>query len=96
MATDLIAPEKSMSSVLSGVELYMPLAGLLDLEEEVKRLEQELKRLDDEVTRVQKKLGNEGFVAKAPQNVVDAEKAKEQDYLEQREKVQARIHELKN
>ncbi|SDN58395.1 valine--tRNA ligase [Alkalicoccus daliensis] len=96
LGTDLKAPEKSMSSVLSGVELYMPLEGLLDLDAEVKRLEAEVKRLDGEVTRVQKKLGNEGFVAKAPQKVVDEERAKEKDYAEQREKVLARLEELKN
>lgn len=96
MGTELTAPEKSMSSILTGVELYMPLAGLLDIDEEISRLNDELKRLDGEVTRVQKKLGNEGFTAKAPQNVVDQEKAKEKDYIEQLEKVKARIQELKN
>ncbi|AOM82937.1 valine--tRNA ligase [Salisediminibacterium beveridgei] len=96
MGTQLTAPEKSMSSVLKGLELYMPLAGLLDLDEEIRRLNDELKRLDGEVARVQKKLGNEGFTAKAPQNVVDEERAKEKDYIQQREKVQARINELKN
>ncbi|PYZ93956.1 valine--tRNA ligase [Salipaludibacillus keqinensis] len=95
IASDLTAPEKSMSSVLSGVELYMPLAGLLDLDAEVERLQGELKRLDGEVTRVQKKLGNEGFIKKAPEKVVEEERAKEKDYLEQKEKVQARINELK-
>ncbi|WP_026690529.1 valine--tRNA ligase [Alteribacter aurantiacus] len=96
MAVDMTAPEKSMSSVLSGVELYMPLAGLLDLDAEIERLEGERKRLDQEVTRVQKKLGNQGFVAKAPEAVVEAEREKEKDYLEQRDKVDARIAELKN
>ncbi|UCZ55357.1 valine--tRNA ligase [Bacillus shivajii] len=96
METGMKAPEKSMSSVLSGVELYLPLAGLLDLDAEIARLEGEVKRLDDEVNRVQKKLGNEGFVAKAPENVVQAEREKEKDYVEQRDKVKARIEELKN
>ncbi|MDQ0256495.1 valyl-tRNA synthetase [Evansella vedderi] len=95
VGTGLTAPEKSMSSVLSGVELYLPLAGLLDLDAEIKRLEGELKRLDGEVTRVQKKLSNEGFVAKAPEKVIAAEREKEKDYLEQREKVKARLEELK-
>jgi valyl-tRNA synthetase len=95
IATDLEAPEKSMSSILSGVELYMPLAGLLDLDAELKRLQGELKRLDGEVIRVQKKLSNEGFVKKAPEKVIEEERAKEKDYLEQQEKVRARIEELK-
>jgi valyl-tRNA synthetase len=95
IGTDLQAPEKSMSSILTGVDLYLPLAGLLDIDAEVARLEKEVKRLDGEVERVQKKLGNQGFVAKAPAAVIEEEKAKEQDYLEKRATVQARIEELK-
>ncbi len=95
LGTDLTAPEKSMSSVLSGVELYLPLAGLLDLDAEIARLEKELKKLDGEVERVQKKLNNQGFVAKAPAHVIEEEKAKEKDYVEKRATVQARIDELK-
>ncbi|SES04028.1 valine--tRNA ligase [Salisediminibacterium halotolerans] len=95
VAEDLTAPEKSVSSVLSGVELYMPLAGMIDLDAEIERLEKELKRLDGEVERVQKKLANEGFTAKAPEHVVEEEREKEKDYSQQREKVKARIAELK-
>ncbi len=95
LGIDLQAPEKSMSSILTGVELYLPLAGLLDLDAEIARLEKELKRLDSEVERVQKKLNNQGFIAKAPAAVIEEEKAKEQDYLEKRETVQERINELK-
>ncbi|HEY9576652.1 MAG TPA: hypothetical protein VIR64_03170, partial [Pseudobacillus sp.] len=47
-----------------------------------------------EVERVQKKLGNERFVSKAPQKVVDEERAKEQDYLEKRAAVEARMKEM--
>jgi valyl-tRNA synthetase len=96
VGTDFQAPEKSMSSVLSGVELYMPLAGLLDLDAEIDRLGKEVKRLDGEVARLQKKLSNEGFIAKAPEKVVEEERMKEKDYMEQREKVQARLEELKH
>ncbi|SDI70529.1 valine--tRNA ligase [Alteribacillus bidgolensis] len=93
--TDLDAPEKSVSQVLTGATLYMPLAGLIDLDEEIARLQKEQEKLDKEVERVQKKLANEGFVKKAPAHVVDEEKQKEKDYLEKREKVTARIQELK-
>ncbi|HHY20584.1 MAG TPA: valine--tRNA ligase, partial [Bacilli bacterium] len=95
IGTDIIAPEKSMSNVLSGVELFLPLAGLLNLDEEIARLEKELDKLDKEVERVQKKLSNEGFVAKAPAKVIEEERKKEQDYIEKRETVKARIAELK-
>lgn len=84
-----------MSAVVSGAEVYLPLAGLIDIEQELARLEKELKRLDAEVERVEKKLANPGFISKAPENVIAAEKAKQQDYVAQREQVRARIKELK-
>ncbi|SFE70301.1 valine--tRNA ligase [Alteribacillus iranensis] len=94
--TDIEAPEKSVSQVVTGAELYMPLAGLIDIDEEIARLEKEKEKLDKEVTRVQKKLSNEGFLKKAPEQVVEEEKQKEKDYVEKREKVTARIEELKS
>jgi valyl-tRNA synthetase len=88
------APDKSVTAVVTGAELYLPLSGLIDIEEEIKRLRSELKKLDAEVERVQKKLANEGFVKKAPAAVVEKEREKERDYLEKREKVRERIREL--
>jgi valyl-tRNA synthetase len=90
----LTAPDKSISAVVTGAEIYLPLAGLINIDEEIKRLQDELKKWESEVERVQKKLSNEGFVKKAPANVIDAERAKEKDYLEKRAKVQERIKEL--
>ncbi|WP_047150608.1 valine--tRNA ligase [Aneurinibacillus tyrosinisolvens] len=95
ISMDLDAPEKAMSSVLTGAELYLPLAGLIDIEQEVGRLEKELATLNAEVERVQKKLANKGFVDKAPAQVIEQERAKEKDYLDKQAKVQARIQELK-
>ncbi|WP_240374708.1 valine--tRNA ligase [Bacillus piscicola] len=94
MQTDLAAPEKSVSKVVTGAELYMPLSGLIDIDEEIARLEKEKEKLDKEVQRVQKKLENEGFMKKAPEKVVAEERQKEKDYVEKREKVKARIQEL--
>ncbi|MFA9458273.1 valine--tRNA ligase [Halalkalibacter sp. AB-rgal2] len=96
MAVGLSAPEKSMSQVLTGVELYLPLAGLLDLDAEIARLEKELQKLDKEVERVEKKLNNQGFLAKAPEKVIEEEKAKKEDYEAKRAAVRLRISELKD
>ncbi|MGM7702200.1 valine--tRNA ligase [Pseudalkalibacillus sp. Hm43] len=96
MALDLVAPDKAMTSVVSGVEIFLPLEGLIDIEEEIKRLENEYKKWDAEVERVQKKLSNEGFVKKAPEKVVEEERAKEKTYVDNRQKVEERIKELKN
>jgi len=89
------APEKAMTAVVSGAEIYLPLQGLINIEEEIARLERELEKLNKEVERVQKKLANEKFVAKAPTQVVEEERAKEKDYLEKRATVQERLEELR-
>ncbi|WP_018921625.1 valine--tRNA ligase [Salsuginibacillus kocurii] len=92
--TKIDPPEKAVSHVLSGAELYMPLEGLIDVEAEVERLRKEKEKLDKEVERVQKKLSNEGFVSKAPAHVVEEERSKERDYIDKREKVIARLVDL--
>lgn len=92
--TDLQAPEKAMTAIVSGAELFLPLADLINLDEEKARLEKELEKFDKEVERVQKKLANQGFVAKAPAAVIEGERAKEQDYLEKREAVRQRLADL--
>ncbi|MDX8046574.1 valine--tRNA ligase [Gracilibacillus sp. S3-1-1] len=93
--TNVTVPDKAMSAVVTGAEIFLPLEGLIDIDKELDRLQGELDKLNKEVERVEKKLANEGFVAKAPAHVVEAEKEKQQDYMEKREKVQARIQELK-
>ncbi|MDV6377242.1 valine--tRNA ligase [Sporosarcina sp. GW1-11] len=89
------APGKTMSAVVTGAELFLPLEGLIDIEEELARLTKELGKWQGEVKRVQGKLSNERFTAKAPAAVVEEERAKEQDYLEKYAAVERRIAELK-
>lgn len=88
------APEQSMSAVITGAEIFLPLEGLIDVDKEIARLEKELVKWEKEVALVQKKLSNQGFVAKAPENVVEAEKQKEVEYKEKLTAVQERIAEL--
>src|SRR5690606_29460663 len=95
MALDIATPDKAMTAIVTGAELYFPLAGLIDISQEITRLEKELKVLYSEVERIEKKLANEGFVSKAPAKVIDEEKAKLEDYANKRDKVIARIAELK-
>ncbi|KZZ86121.1 valine--tRNA ligase [Bacillus sp. SJS] len=95
IGTDLPSEDKAMTAVVTGAELILPLEGLINMEEEIKRLEKELDKWTKEVERVQKKLGNEGFVKKAPEKVIEEERAKEKEYVEKRDSVLARIAELK-
>ncbi|WP_029194655.1 valine--tRNA ligase [Paenibacillus alginolyticus] len=92
---EMAAPEKAMTAIITGTELYLPLAGLIDIAQELARLDKELQTLHGEVERIEKKLGNEGFVAKAPAKVIEEEKAKLADYADKRDKVIARLAELK-
>ncbi|CAN7330009.1 valine--tRNA ligase [Paenibacillus sp. LjRoot153] len=91
----MTAPDKAMTAIITGAELYLPLAGLIDITQELARLDKELQSLHGEVERIEKKLGNEGFVAKAPAKVIEEEKAKLADYADKRDKVIARLAELK-
>ncbi|MFC3883098.1 valine--tRNA ligase [Bacillus songklensis] len=95
IATEMEAADKAMTAVVTGAELILPLEGLINVEEEIKRLEKELDKWNKEVERVQKKLSNQGFIAKAPANVIEEERKKEADYLEKRSTVEARISDLR-
>ncbi|MGY3766546.1 valine--tRNA ligase [Vagococcus vulneris] len=90
------APDTAMSAVITGAEIYLPLEGLINIDEEIIRLEKELAKWTDEVSRVQKKLANERFVSNAPEAVVAGEKVKEKEYLEKQASVTERINNLKN
>lgn len=95
ISSEIVAPDLAMSAVLTGAEIFLPLVGLINIEEEIKRLEKELAKWTDEVKRVQGKLGNERFVANAPAEVVEAERAKEKDYLDKQAAVTERIRSLR-
>ena len=80
-----------MAGVVNGVEIYLPLKGLIDVEKETARLNKELENLNKEVKRLEGKLSNPGFLAKAPEAVVAKEKEKQQGYEEKRTAVQERL-----
>lgn len=95
ISSQIEAPESAMSAVITGAEIYLPLAGLINIDEEIIRLEKEMAKWESEVKRVQGKLSNERFVSSAPEAVVQVEREKEKDYLEKREAVAERIASLK-
>ncbi|RKO67691.1 valine--tRNA ligase [Desulfofundulus salinus] len=70
-------PPQAAHGVARGVEIYVPLAGLIDIDRELARLKKELAAVEKDLKKVQGKLGNESFLAKAPAEVVEKERAKE-------------------
>lgn len=93
---DLEAPGQSMTAVVTGAQVFLPLVGLINLEEEIARLEKELAKWAKEVKLVTGKLSNEKFVAKAPEALVNAEREKLADYESKHAVVLKRLEELKN
>ncbi len=81
-----VAPEnisKCATVITHDAKAYVPMGELIDIEKEKLRLEGEKKRLLGEIERIDKKLSNPGFVAKAPQKVVDEEREKKANYEKQ-------------
>jgi len=76
VGADAAKPPESATQVLPGVEVYVPLSGLMDLAAERKRLTKERDELRGHIERLTVKLANEGFVAKAPAAVIEAERAR--------------------
>jgi valyl-tRNA synthetase len=83
-------PEDAATLVITPVEIYLPLAGMVDLEQERARLEKELAEAESQITRLEKLLGSD-FAKKAPEAVVNKEREKLAAYKETAEKIQAQL-----
>ncbi len=86
----------AVNIVVDGAEIFMPLGELVDKEKELERLNKEKAKLEGEIKRVEGKLNNQGFVAKAPQKLIDEEKEKGEKYREMLEKVLKSIEDMEN
>ena len=75
-------PEDALSIITDGIEVHMPIQGLVDLKEERKRLNEERTKLEAEVQRCKKMLSNPGFINKAPETKINEEKSKLENYSE--------------
>ena len=74
------SPENAMTTVTDGLEVYLMLQGLIDIDKENARIAREETQLQKEIDRLEKKLANASFVAKAPAKVVDGEREKLANY----------------
>ena len=86
--------DNAISIIKDNIELYIPFEGLVDIDEERKRLEGEKKRLESEVLRCEKMLSNPGFVNKAPEAKINEEKEKLQKYIDMLNSVNNRLKNL--
>ncbi len=84
-------PENAMAAVVTGIEVYLPLAGLIDVEKENQRLSKELAAMEKDLQRAGGKLNNAGFLAKAPEDVIAKERAKYEELSGKIEAVKKRM-----
>jgi valyl-tRNA synthetase len=87
-------PSKAAGAVLDGVEIYLPLKGLLDLDKEMARVEKEIAQMEKDQKILESKLNNPGFIAKAPVTVVAKEREKLEGVLARKQVLQDRLLEL--
>jgi len=87
--------ENAVNTVVEGATIYIPLDDLVDREKELERLEKEKSTLVSEIKRAEGKLGNPGFVDKAPEKVVNEEREKLAKYKDMLSKVEQSLAKLK-
>jgi valyl-tRNA synthetase len=84
-------PPRSIQFVIREATVAIPVDGLADIDGARARLEKEIARIDGEITRLDKKLANEKFLAKAPPEVVEADREKRADYAAERARLEAAL-----
>jgi valyl-tRNA synthetase len=94
IALKIKKPSLSASVVAKDFEIYIPLEGLIDVEQEGAKLENEITRLKELLAGVNRKLANEDFLKKAPPSIVQKEKAKKEDYQKLIEKLEKNLEGL--
>ncbi|HIE9885516.1 TPA: valine--tRNA ligase [Klebsiella variicola subsp. variicola] len=77
----------SVTKIIDGAELLIPMAGLINKEDELARLAKEVAKIEGEIGRIESKLSNEGFVARAPEAVIAKEREKLEGYAEAKAKL---------
>jgi valyl-tRNA synthetase len=84
---NLKKPEESAASVVSDVEVYVPLKGMIDISKEKERLNKEMEKIELELDRVTRKLKNREFLKKAPPSVVEKVKKQKEEYETTKDKL---------
>jgi valyl-tRNA synthetase len=74
LGTDIKKPAHSATGVLEGVEIFIPLKDIINIPEEIARLEKRLNRTKNKLNTIFKKINNEDFLSKAPEEVIKKER----------------------
>ncbi len=91
----LDSKHKSVAEIIAGVEIAIPVEGLIDFEKEIKRLSKDLAKATKDLEQTDKKLNNKNFIDRAPKDVVEKEKRKFEEFKGQKEKLKKVLKSLK-
>jgi valyl-tRNA synthetase len=89
-------PEKTISGVVHGMEIFIHLDNLIDVDQERKKLQKEIELLDSKINLTQTKLANQTFIDKAPKEVVSREKEFLNQMLDEKSKLEKQLREINN
>jgi len=88
-------PKSSATAVVNSASIFVSLEGIIDFAKETQRLEKEIKKISVELVKVVKKLENEGFLNKAPMEVIEKVREKQGALLEKQQKIQTNLEKIK-
>jgi len=94
-ATSVERPQKAATAVAQNASIFVSLEGIIDFKKEKARLEKEIGKLAKDLEGISKKLGNENFLNKAPEDVVNGVREKRTVFLEKQEKLQTNLEKIK-
>jgi valyl-tRNA synthetase len=93
--TDSCSDENAVRIITDAATIYIPLADMIDFEKELQRLAKEREAALGEIARIEKKLSNEGFIAKAPEAVINGEREKLQRYRDTLEGIERALEKIR-
>jgi valyl-tRNA synthetase len=91
---DGAVPNGAVQSVIDEATVILPLADVIDLGQERARLEKEIGRLGQDIDKIEKKLGNEKFLSKAPEHVVEEQRDRLAEATQARAKLEEALGRL--
>jgi valyl-tRNA synthetase len=96
IAAAMQRPEAAATAVVAGIDIYMPLAGLIDFAQEKQRLEKDLQKLRQELQQTARKLGNAQFLERAPADIVAKERTVQAERQDKLQRLQAAMERLEH
>ncbi len=94
VSAEIVPPTGSARYVLADAELFVPLAGLIDIAAEKARLSRELERTRQDLDRAERNLNNPAFIERAPKDVIEKEERKREEFLARLARIEANIASL--